>query len=83
MKCVLEQQNFKKEINESLPVPDDDDDNTDDARVFMPQNDSYAVAKHMRQEMKDKARAHKPKNIGNNNSVAQETSIEEVSTETV
>ena len=33
--------------------------------------------------MKDKARTHKPKNIGNNNSVAQETSIEDVSTETV
>ena len=49
----------------------------------MPQNDPYAVAKHMRQEMKDKARAHKPKNIVNKNSLAQETSIEEVSTETV
>ena len=64
-------------------MPDDDDEDTNDTRVFMPQNDSYAVAKHMRQEMKDKARAQKPKNIVNNNSVAQETSIEEVSTETV
>ena len=49
----------------------------------MPQNESYAVAKHMRQGIKDKANAQKPKNIVNNNSVAQETSIEEVSTETV
>ena len=49
----------------------------------MPQNDSYAVAKHMRQEMKDKAEVQIPKHIVNNNSVAQETSIEEVSTETI
>ena len=62
---------------------DDDDDNTNDTRVFMPQNDSYAVAKHMKQEMKDKANAQEPKNVVNNNSVVQETSIKEVSTETV
>ena len=62
-------------------MPDDDD--TNDTRIFMPQNDPYAVPKHMRQEMKDKAKAQKPKNIVNNNSLAQETSIEEVSIETV
>ena len=37
----------------------------------------------MRQEMKDNAKAQKAKNIVNNNSVAQETSIKEVSTEIV
>ena len=81
VKCVLEHQIAKRD-KESLLVPDDDDD-TYDTRVFMPQNDPYAVPKHMRQEMKGKAKAQKPKNIVNNNSVAQETSIEEVSTETV
>ena len=74
---------LQKEINESLLVPDDDDDDTNDTRVFMPQNNSYAVAKYLRQEKKNKARAQKPKNIVNNYSVAQETSIEKGSTETV
>ena len=72
---------MQKEINKSLLVPDDDD--TNDTRVFMPQYDPYAVPKRMRQELKDKAKAQKPKNIVNNNSVAQETSTEEVFTETV
>ena len=66
-----------------MPDSGDDDDDTNDTQVFMPQNDSYAAARYMRQDMKDKANAQKPKNIVNNNSVAQETSIEEVPTETV
>ena len=66
-----------------VPDDDDNDDNTNDTRVFIPHNESYAVAKHMRQGMKDKGNAQKPKNIVNSNSVAQETSMEEVSTETV
>ena len=32
---------MQKEVNEFLLVPDDDD--TNDTRVFMPQNDPYAV----------------------------------------
>ena len=71
---------MQREVNESLLVPDDGD--TNNTLVFMPQNDPYAVPKYMRQEMKDKAKAQKPKNIVNNNFVAHETSIE-VSTETV
>ena len=39
-----------------------DDYDTNDTRVFMPQNDPYAVPKHMRQELKDNANAQKPKN---------------------
>ena len=64
MKCVLEHQNCQKKINEFLLVPDDDD--TNDTRVFMPQNDPYAVPKHMRQELKDKANDKKPQNTGKN-----------------
>ena len=36
---------MQEEINEFLLVPDDD--NTNDTRVFMPQNDPYAVPKHI------------------------------------
>ena len=53
-----------KNINEFLLVPNDDD--TNDTQVFMPQNDPYVVPKHMRQELKDKANAQKPKNTGKN-----------------
>ena len=40
-----------------MPDNGDDDDDTYDTKVFMPHNNSYAVANYMRQEMKDKAKA--------------------------
>ena len=56
---------LQKEINEFLLlVPDND--NTDDTLVFIPQNDPYRIPKQMRQKLKDKANAQKPKNTGKN-----------------